>query len=234
MAFFQSVRVYRARRLIASGSPVLFAGGVALAGLAVSSISKGLSLDHVAVWVLLVLWIALLLFQMSAEYQKRTYDPTWLLKFIDIFDSEAMQCTRCKASRFLKENRAKLADKECVSFDVNDLLDFFENLGFVMQGDQITAEAAHHAFHYWIRGYYSAARMYLKTAREQEPSSWEFVEFLFDMADQIERERYENRLKDVTLLGEKETEEFLDEEIASTCGLGVDSTRTSAIGIERT
>src|SRR4029077_12676188 len=32
MAFSQSVRMHRARRLIASGSPVLFAGGLALAG----------------------------------------------------------------------------------------------------------------------------------------------------------------------------------------------------------
>jgi hypothetical protein len=103
-----------------------------------------------------------------------------------------------------------------------------------MQGDQVTAESAHHAFHYWIRGYYSAARVYVKAAREREPSTWEFVEFLFNMTDQIERERYKNRLKDVTLLGEKETDEFLDEEIASTCGPDADSKRTSAIGIERT
>ncbi len=62
MPLFQSVRIHRERRLFASGSPVLFAGGVALAGLAVASLSKGISLDHVAVWVLFFLWIVLLLF----------------------------------------------------------------------------------------------------------------------------------------------------------------------------
>jgi hypothetical protein len=122
MAFSQSVRMHRARRLIASGSPVLFAGGLALAGFAASSISKGLSLDHVAVWVLLVLWIALLLLQMRAEYWKRTYDPSWLLKFTDEFHSETMRCTRCKAATFLKANPARLADKDCECTDVDDLL----------------------------------------------------------------------------------------------------------------
>jgi hypothetical protein len=196
---------------------------VALVGLAVRGLGPldkdHSSLDHVAVWALLALFLIVILgFQMFAEYRKRTYDPTWLLKFIDIFHGEAMQCTRFKASEFLKGNKAKLADEECNSLDVNDLLDFFENLGFFLQGDQITAEAAHHAFHYWIRGYRSATRMYLKKVREQQPSSWEFVEFLFDMTEQIERERYKKQRKNVTLWDEEDTEEFLDEEIGSTCG----------------
>jgi hypothetical protein len=64
MAFFQLVFVHRARRPIPSGSPVLFAGGAALAGLVATSTSKGLNLDHKAVWAaLLVLLIALLALQ---------------------------------------------------------------------------------------------------------------------------------------------------------------------------
>jgi hypothetical protein len=45
---------HRARRLLASGSPVLFAGGIALAGLAISSLTKGTTLNPVIVWALLL------------------------------------------------------------------------------------------------------------------------------------------------------------------------------------
>ena len=49
------------------------------------------------------------------------------------------------------------------------------------------------------------------------------------MTDHIERER--NRRKEVVLLGDRETDEFLDEEIASTYGPQADSTRTQPDGL---
>jgi hypothetical protein len=169
MAFSDSVWSHRARRAIASGSPVLLASGLVLAGFAATNIKTGLSLGNALVWGVLVLAILLLLFQMRAEYRKRTYDPTWVLKFTDEFHNQTMRCVRCNASKFLKANAAQLADCPCA--DVDDLLDFFEQVGFFLQGDQITAEATHHAFHHWVRGYYSAARAYVKAAQEEEPST---------------------------------------------------------------
>jgi hypothetical protein len=57
-------------------------------------------------------------------------------------------------------------------------------------------------------------------------------ELLFDMTAQIERERDEQRCTEVALSEvkekDKEGEEFLDEEIASTCGPGADSTSAAA------
>lgn len=75
--------------------------------------------------------------------------------------------------------------------------------------------------------------MYVKKAQKEEPSTWEFVEVLFDMTDQIERERYKHWHKEAALLDEKDKEKteeeeeekvkFLDKEIASTCGDTADS-----------
>jgi hypothetical protein len=151
---------------------------------------------------------------MYSEYRRRTYDPTWVLKFSDIFDGEEMMLTRSKASRFLKENKGQLDDEARDSPDVDDLLDFFEDLGFFMQGDQITAEAAHHAFYHWIRGYYSTTQPYLKVGREKKPPCWEHVEMLYNVTNQIEREIIKKSHKSKKFLDEKDTEKFLDEEIA--------------------
>ncbi|MCC8956159.1 hypothetical protein H8B02_22830 [Bradyrhizobium sp. Pear77] len=214
MAFPNSVFWHRARRAIASGSPVLLASGLVIAGFAATNVKAGLGLGNALVWGVLVLAILLLLFQMRAEYRKRTYDPTWVLKFVDYFHEDTMRSVRCHASDYLKTNAAQVAN--CESTDIDDLLDFFDQVGFYLQGDQITAEAAHHAFHHWIRGYWSAARDYVRAKQNDEPCLWEFVEVVFDMTDQIERER--SKGTGVGLLDKEGIAMFLDEEIESTCG----------------
>jgi len=205
--------LYRLRRLAASGSPVLFAGTVALAGLAISSVSRKISLSRAIVGVVLVLWVVLLGFQMAAEYWRRTYDPTWMIKFDEKFDGEEMRGTRSKAAKALKDDHARLASDGYVSSEINDILDFFEQVGFFMQGDQITPEVAHHAFHHWVRGYYSAANKYLEAAQRREPSNWEFVKRLFEITNEVERERAKKKGKREILLNEAGIAKFLEEEI---------------------
>src|SRR5262249_9738850 len=142
-------------------------------------------LSQRAGWILFSLFIVVglvMVLQTRAEYRKRTYDPTWAIKFSEIFDSERMRTARAKAACALK-------DKDTLSSEVDEVLNFFEDLGFYMQGDQLTPEVAHHAFQYWIRGYYSAAYEYLKAGQEQEQSHWEFIGMLLEATNEIERER---------------------------------------------
>jgi|tagenome__1003787_1003787.scaffolds.fasta_scaffold20671316_2 hypothetical protein len=214
MAHSPSVTSHRARRAIASGSPILLASGLALAGFVANNIGKGFSLSNVLVLLVLVLTILLLAFQMRAEYRRRTYDPTWLVRFTDEFHGEEMESIRCEASKFLKMNAAQPAGE--ASSELSKLFDFFDQVGFLLQGDQISAESAHHAFHHWIRGYWPVARDYISTAQAKEGSSlWEFVEVVFDMTTQIERQRSKNPSTELT---KEQIQEFLNEEIESTCG----------------
>ena len=113
-------------------------------------------------WVLLVVLAVLLGLQMTAEYRRRTYDPTWMLKFDEDFDSDDMRHKRSKAAEDIKKNRTRLDDNDFKSPELDDVLDFFEGVGFLIQGDEMTPEVAHHAFHHWIRGYYVATRQYIE------------------------------------------------------------------------
>ena len=108
----------------------------------------------------------------------------------------------------IRSRAAKALKKEdgYSSIDIDDVLDFFEDLGFYMQGDQATPEAIHHTFYYWIRGYYSAARDYLEKAQEERPTQWEFVKELFETTHEIEIERNksgENSFDLKSFLGEE-------------------------------
>jgi hypothetical protein len=201
---------------LASGSPVLFTGSVALAALAIAVHTKSVSPTEASIpswplWVGVIVGFVLLLFQMLAEYRKRTYDPTWAIKFGDIFSSKEMRCSRYKAAKALKDNQPKLGHDYYRCADIDAVLDFLEDLGFYMQGDQLTPEVAHHAFHHWIRGYYSAARNYLVAAQKTEPSKWEFVKMLFETTDEIEREKVKDHHK--IFLKDAELTKLLDEEI---------------------
>jgi hypothetical protein len=200
--------------LAVSGSPVLFAGTVALAGVAISSITKDVHLNPAMLWVLLVVLAVLLGLQMTAEYRRRTYDPTWMFKFDEDFNSDDMRHKRSKAAEDIKNNQTRLTDDDFKSPELDDVLDFFEGVGFLMQGDEMTPEVAHHAFHYWIHGYYVAAREYIETTQNKRPMQWECVKGLFELTSEVEDERRRKLAKSEEPLDGTCIAKFLEEEIA--------------------
>jgi len=220
------LREHRFRRLWASGSPILLGGGAviitALGRVAVTSLTgtpnaatTAVSITPILFWSLLVgviVGLIALLLQWNSDYRKRTYDPTWALKLGEISSSDAMLTRRSKAAECLKTDAQKLRSSEFTSLDVDAVLDFFEELGFYLRGDQITPEVAHHSFHYWIRGYYCAAREYVENAQETEATAWEHVKYLFETLHEVEIERSNG--KHVRHLDKQQLDRFLDWEIA--------------------
>jgi hypothetical protein len=56
----------------------------------------------------------------------------------------------------------------------------------------------------------------LEAAQRDEPAHWEFVKMLFEMTNQIERERVKKKSRYDMLLDDDEIAKFLDEEIGPT------------------
>src|SRR4029077_8270466 len=89
------------------------------------------------------------------EYRKRKYDPTWTLKYQEMFDG--MTKERAEAARTILKNKSSLSKVEEMRDElslIDPVLDFFEDIGFYMRGDVISPETAHHHFYHWIRGYH--------------------------------------------------------------------------------
>src|SRR5947209_5528881 len=90
-------------------------------------------------WVGLALLVAgMFIFLRSyAEYRQRTYDPKWIGDFSKQFDEPLMVKARALASTTLlsKQGELKRLDKELEN--IEDVLDFFDQLGFYVYGDQI-------------------------------------------------------------------------------------------------
>lgn len=228
-----AVRSHRRRRCWAAGSPILLGGGAAmvtaLGTVTIAYLTQApaaapaaqSSINPILIWSLVVgavVGFIALWFQWSAEYRKLTYNPAWALKFMEIFDSPGMKSKRASAAREIKASGGKLYLSTVSTTDLDDVLNFFEDLGFYLHGDQLTPEVAHHAFHHWVRGYYSAAREYIEIEKSKERTNWEYIRYLFDASNEIETER----TKDIPriLLYEADLTEFLDSEITSVAESG--------------
>jgi hypothetical protein len=142
----------------------------------------------------------------------RTYDPTWAFRFDDRFYEDEMRKIRSKAASLLKNNQGKLRRTDPNLADIDDVLDFLEDLAFYQHGDQITPEVVHHHFYHWIRGYYLASRDYIGAWQDKEPTRWEHVAELFANTSVIENKRSKGRAP--KSLTEEQISIFLTEEIA--------------------
>jgi hypothetical protein len=152
---------------------------------------------------------ALLMLALQAffEYKRRTYDPALIMTFDDRFNTPEMKSARAKAARILLEHRGRMRELGTELAYVDDVLDFFEDLGFYIEGHHLTPEVTHHTFYYWIRGYHSAASEYVAVSQEGEPAAWDHFDKLFRITHEIEVERSKNRA--TRSLDEEEIKRFL-------------------------
>src|SRR2546428_9344749 len=166
---------------------------VTLVGITIGKTLPALQVPVLGWWPLLIIVIVLLLglgficYQTRLNYKRSTYDPTWALRFQTKFDQMGRQ--RLAAATLLRDKRDLLSDvkknqKELEGVD--DGLDFFEDVGFYMQGDYITPEVAHHQFYHWLRGYYLSGRPYIDAWQAIESARWENVENLYRATNEIE------------------------------------------------
>jgi hypothetical protein len=182
---------------------------VTLIGLFVAWLLKGSSILYIVLPALVI--VLTLVAKTCFQYQNRTYDPTWALRFQAVFDG--MQDKRKKAAEAILRHNAdrKNIDAHMDELsDVDDVLDFLEDIGFYVKGGQISAEVAHHHFYHWIRGYWKASRDYIEAWQRSEPTRWEYVGDLFETTRDVEIARTKGS-KEQELEGGIVT--FLNEEI---------------------
>jgi hypothetical protein len=141
------------------------------------------------------------------RYRYMTYNPTWGLKYSELFKSLGLQ--RSLAARALKglSDQAPETGNQTKIVELDDVLDVLDDIGLYVKGEQISPELAHHYFYYWLRGYYQAAKVYIDRRRASEPSRWSHLSFLVRVTRQA------NSFWGKDELSPERLEAFLDEEI---------------------
>ena len=208
-------------RALTAATPIVLVGMTAMIGVAAPVVidlldRKGddlASISHPIEYSLLAFLavsFALLIARTYFEYRKLTYNSELILGYWDTFNSPEMREARALAANVLKKNQSHFDPRDPDLKDVDDVLDFFESLAFYERGREVSAEAVHEEFHYWIRGYFSAASKYIHARQKDNSTDWEYIEDLFNVVSDIEEERALKKAD--RRLSPEQLREFLDGE----------------------
>jgi hypothetical protein len=160
----------------------------------------------------LIAWLA----KTWSGYIRITHDPTWALTYQNTWDSDDGYRRRRVAAVAIETYKADLTnvrDYGTKLSDIDDALDILEDIGFYVFGGQISPEAAHHHFFYWIQGYWCCVVDYVKSIQVDDPTRWENLERLFNVTSVVEIQRSRRKLSaDKLWLTDVRKHEFLDEE----------------------
>jgi hypothetical protein len=131
-----------------------------------------------------------------------------ILKMAEKFDSEIMQKHRVKSSKSFLDGSAE----ENSSTDA--ILNFFEEIDYLLDKQSISTVAIWHYFSYWITGYYWATIDYRKEAGKSETDVFVFVgiERLYKKLLAIDKKNFNKARKTFKEHDLNDTNEFLKEE----------------------
>lgn len=118
-----------------------------------------------------------------------------LFRLNDKYDIEEMKGFRRNAAKLLLHYQDNKKDKECCDA-LDEVLDFFEMVGNLVQRGAIDKEMIWHNFSNSILAYWTFAKKtgYIKEIMEKDSSIWEDVPFLYNAINKIGKVPLENEL----------------------------------------
>jgi hypothetical protein len=132
----------------------------------------------VAFVALIVAFVAMI-WQAKQTHATNSVDNMW--RFLDEWDSQQMHQIRVKACQSLKVKGN--------SNDISDLLNFFEELGFLVRQGSLDAYAAWAMFFDWACPYWTAADYYIAADQGNDFTYWEDFQYLNTALLNIESKR---------------------------------------------
>ena len=166
-----------------------------------------------------VLWLVLAVCAAIKANFKRLYDPAMIFHFEKEFEDMAESRGRAAAVLLLY---SKTGDWKLVpnADELEPVLDFFDNLGFYLYGNQISERVLHQSFCHWILLYYQDGCSYIKHRQEGpegEKSTWEHVGNLMEEIAEIEAAK-QGCEREALKLGPKKYREYLLQEFEESDG----------------
>jgi hypothetical protein len=129
----------------------------------------------------------------TKDARRRKYDPTIAIKYTEIFFKD-LESERRKATEVLikfHEDKNKNWEDIPDRCEIDPVLDTFDDIGFLLQGCQMSDWVAYQYFSYWVHLYYQAAEGYVELRRMEDNTMWEHVPDLYD--DLMKIQEYKNQ-----------------------------------------
>jgi len=134
----------------------------------------------VGLWVCGIAGVWAFISLILKDYRRRLYDPSLVLKYSDKFFGKEFEETRITAAKKCID-LVNGGDPEKVESpqDVDDVLDVLDDLGFWLEGEQISERVVYQFFAHWIQIYFEACEKYILSKRKKCPAMWEHMEPLY-------------------------------------------------------
>jgi hypothetical protein len=143
--------------------------------------------------IFILIALTLIVYQVYRMYLAKTYDHSLVMKFQADFDNlkekpESGPSTRHKCASaclsFMQQQHWQTnGDWGLVNYsdEIEDILDFLEDLGFYLRQNQLSDEVVYHHFCHWILIYVPPLERYINKRRvdDGEPTTWEHVAYLY-------------------------------------------------------
>jgi hypothetical protein len=130
---------------------------------------------------------------------KSTLQAESIIKLMDKFDSDEFQEKRKRAAHdclnHLEEKNPGVA--------IEDILDFFDDVAFLVTKGALDAEMMWHPFYHWLRMYYQASEQYIINRTKTESAVWNYMRSIYPRLSEIEKAEsrglYKDKLTDAEL-----------------------------------
>jgi hypothetical protein len=141
-------------------------------------------------WLILSLGIIALISETWAAVAHHNYYsellPRYEERFRELRDNRIKAATAIYGYLQLR-NWDAVADSDTDGLD--DILDFFDDMGFDWIHGQISSTLLHQYFYYYVRMYCQETGSYITLARADDPTVWENISPLFDELTRIEAKK---------------------------------------------
>ena len=127
-----------------------------------------------------------------------------LLKREELFEGKWMRALRRKAAESLLKRNAEDKNRD-------EVLEFFETLGYLTRRKALDKEAVWIVFFYWLHRYMYAAKDYVKADQKEDPTTWDNAVWLHSCLEAMEKRKRQCSHAQIAL-SEDDLGEFLKEE----------------------
>jgi len=166
--------------------------------------------NHVGIIVQVITASAILITAIATLIQARRLKTSLqfetLSRIVERFENNSYQEKRKSAALTCLKNLKKRKP----GVEVEDVLDFFDEVAFLVRSGVLTKKMVWHEFYHWVRLYWQAAGKYVIERRLEEPAVWEDLYWLYPKLNDIEKKKYPCHYKEK--LTEKDLKKFLKEE----------------------
>jgi hypothetical protein len=152
-----------------------------------NSASLSPSTFHTALQVIMFVGAPLILIQTLGAYLTAKYNVTLALNYWHLFDDlKSQRYIAVKEVRVVFHRPTNVMDAERFS-KIEPVLDVFEDLGFLVSGQQISDVVAHHYFFHWLQLYTEPLEAILLTMQDNKETAYRHILPLYDRLKIVER-----------------------------------------------